>query len=599
MDYSRVMDERQKLVHENFPSVSYLSSPDRVARFMDWVTFWRRNYNRFAERYLGVKLHLYQHIILYLMGIFPSVCIVAARASAKSFIIAVFSCVEAILRPGSMVVIASATRKQARLIVSEKIKKEILPKSPLLNAEIMTFKDNTDSVEIIFHNGSSITVVPAAETARGNRSTVTVYEEFRMIKKNLMDTILSPFTIVRPAPFLNREEYIGLTEEPRSIYISSAWYKSHWMWKMIKDFVSGMLNSGDAALVAMDYSISLKHNIKTRNYLMKEKRRVDPIAWAIEYENQMVAENAKAYFTYEMLNRNRVMKMPFYPRRHEDVLAKTKNRFAIAKQKGEVRVVSCDLAYAGGKENDNSSFACIRLLPESKEYRTSDARGDRLQVKRGYRRKLAYIEARPGGETTAQAIRIKQLFSDFDADYCVIDVRNIGISVYDALAKVIYDEDRNIEYSPWTCMNDKEIADRIVIAGQLPVVFAVKANLEMNSRIAVCMRNTLTSRMFDLLVDPHGGVDELQKVIPEYNAADLEEQLAYERPFLETNALINEMISLEYTRMAQTNAIRIEERRGARKDRYTSVSYGNYFAELLEKDLFSDSAEYAFVPLYN
>jgi len=59
------------------------------------------------------------------------------------------------------------------------------------------------------------------------------------------------------------------------------------------------------------------------------------------------------------------------------------------------------------------------------------------------------------------------------------------------------------------------------------------------------------------------------------------------------------MIALEYTVMNQTGAIKIEERSGARKDRYTSVSYGNYFADLLEKDLFADSGEYEFMTLYN
>lgn len=36
--------------------------------------------------YFGITLYLYQHIILYLMDIFPSICIVAARSAAKSFI---------------------------------------------------------------------------------------------------------------------------------------------------------------------------------------------------------------------------------------------------------------------------------------------------------------------------------------------------------------------------------------------------------------------------------------------------------------------------------------------------------------------------------
>ena len=152
MDYEALMDERQKHVHEHFSPNSKLNDPEFVKKLLDWITFWRRNPSRFVQRYFGITLYLYQHIILYLMDIFPSICIVAARSAAKSFIIAVYACKEAILRPGSLIVVASATKKQARLIVSEKIAKEILPRSPLLQQEIKTIKDNQNDIEVKFNN---------------------------------------------------------------------------------------------------------------------------------------------------------------------------------------------------------------------------------------------------------------------------------------------------------------------------------------------------------------------------------------------------------------------------------------------------------------
>jgi hypothetical protein len=181
----------------------------------------------------------------------------------------------------------------------------------------------------------------------------------------------------------------------------------------------------------------------------------------------------------------------------------------------------------------------------------------------------------------------------------VLDTRNAGVSIYDSLAKVLYDEERNVEYEPWTCMNDEKLKSRVVIAGQKEVVFSIKASLEMNSAIAVCMKKTLTDRMIDLMVNHQEGIEELQRHVPEYAEADVDTQIFYERPYLETVALVNEMIALEYTVTDQTQLIKIAERATERKDRYTSVSYGNYFIELLEKDLFSDSTEYEYTPLYN
>lgn len=173
------------------------------------------------------------------------------------------------------------------------------------------------------------------------------------------------------------------------------------------------------------------------------------------------------------------------------------------------------------------------------------------------------------------------------------------VSIYDSLAKVLYDEERNVEYEPWTCMNDDKLKGRVVISGQKEVVFSIKAQLETNSAIAVCMKKTLTDRMIDLMVNHQEGVEELMRHVPEYADADVDTQIFYERPYLETVALVNEMISLEYTITDQTQLIKIAERPSERKDRYTSVSYGNYFIELLEKDLFSDNSDYEYTPLYN
>lgn len=592
------MDERQAALNENFPSTHYLHKRENVARLLEWITYYRRNPSRFVEHYFGIVLHLYQHIILYLMEFCPSFCIVAARSAAKSFLIAVFACKEAVLRPGARIVVASATKKQARLIVSEKIKKELLPKSPLLAAEIDSFKDNQNEIEVVFKNGSSIVVVAANENARGYRATVMIYEEFRMIAKNIIDSVLSPFLFVRQADYLKFPEYSNMVEEPKEVYISSAWYQSHWMWKLIQTMTKDMLVNHTSCVIAMDYSIALKHKIKTRNFLIKERKKLDPISWAIEYENQMIAENAKSFFSYDQLNRNRRLKRAFYPRRNDEVLLRQKNKYDIPKQVGEIRILSCDIAMEGGNDTDNSIYSCIRLLPESQEYKVMDTQGEHLEIKRGYRRQVSYMEAVHGGETTKQAIRIKQLYTDFNADYCVLDGRNAGISVYDMLAKVLYDEERNIEYKPWKCMNDEKVASRIQIAGAEENVYIIKAQLETNSSIAESMRNALNSGMIDLLISNTEAVDEISTFFPEYATADVDTQLFFERPYLETVALINEMIDLEYERGEQTGLIKIVNNNN-RKDRYTSVSYGNYFAQTLEHDMLSDSSEYEYTPLFN
>lgn len=136
-------------------------------KLMDWVTFYRRNLHRFVEHYLQLELHLYQKLLIYLMNLYPLIVIVACRAAAKSYIIAIFACARCILFPNSKIVIASSTKSQASLIVTEKIQKELIPNSPNLAREIKDIKTSSNQTEVIFHNGSTITVCPASDNARG------------------------------------------------------------------------------------------------------------------------------------------------------------------------------------------------------------------------------------------------------------------------------------------------------------------------------------------------------------------------------------------------------------------------------------------------
>lgn len=606
------MDEKQKELHKKFPSDSWLGDKRHIEHLLEWTTFYRKNINVFIEHYMKITLHWYQIIWIFLLNTCQTSVIVAGRASAKSFTIAVFACAKCVLYPNSKVVICSGTKNQSALIVTEKIQKEILPKSKNLQREIAKFKTNKNDIEVLFKNGSSIVVVPASENARGYRSTTLIREEFRMISKYIDDSILQPFQMIRPVEFLNNPINNGFynkdknfksqfEEESQNVFISSSWRTTHWMWKLITDTIADKFKYDTSCVLATDYSIALKHGIKTFNQLREAKRNADPITWRQEYENEMIKENSQAYFTYEMLEMNQRLKgkQVFYPRRTIDVLSKKKNPYSIPKQPNEIRIVSCDMAFVDNKKNDNSVFSCIRLIPESMEYESKNVDGDRIEIKHGYRRIVPYLEANRGGDVDVQAIRIKQLYEDFEADYCVLDTRNGGILVYDRLAKILYDEERDKEYQAWTCMNDDSIANRIRVQGAMPVVYAVNASQKLNSDIAISLREVLMSKRIDLIVNFQEATDYLTTKIPEYStASDADTMVFYESPYHETQALINEMISLVYDK-GESGVIKISEQGSNTKDRFTSISYGSYFASLLEQDLLSDSSDYDFCVFVN
>ena len=599
---NRNADERQAELYRKFPSDSFLGNETNMDHFIQWVTFFRRNLHRFAMDYLGIKLHLYQIIMLYMMGINNFIVVIASRASAKSFIIALYACCRCILYPNSMIVLSSATKGQSKLLVSEKIQKELMTISPILRKEILRVKDNQNEVIVYFRNHSTITVVPASENGRGYRSNVIVREEFRQIKKSVDDSILSPFQIIRQTPYMKDEFYVNvkdLEEETIDIYISSSWFDNgHWMWEIVDQAYDEMLKGKSSCLLAFDESIAIKHKIKTMRYFQTEKRKQDPLTWRMEFYNERVKENEFAFFTYTMLQQNQRLRKPFYPRTTIDFKMNKKNPYDIQRQKGEVRIVSCDMAFVENRKNDNSIFSCMRLLPDSITYNRDSS--ENVKVENGYKRIVSYIESVQGGDVVRQACRIRQLFSDFDADYIVLDMRNAGVAIFDLMARIMYDEERDVEYPPLTCMNDESVANRIKIEGANPCIFVINATQKLNSDIATDFRRILDNKQIDLLISFDKASEEVLPDIKEYvNSPFADTQFFYEAPFLETQELISETTSLVYERKAQTGAIVISEQGNNRKDRYTSCSYGSYFASLLERDLLSQNDEYEYSVFIN
>lgn len=591
---SNYADKNQETLHTKFPNTHFLSNKQNLNHALLWNTFFRRNLHRFAMDYLGIKLHFYQQIILYFMGISNMIAIIACRAASKSFIIGVYACCRCITRPYTKVICSSATLKQANLIITDKIQNELMSWSPMLKKEILEIKkENSNAMTVKFRNHSTFTVCVASENSRGYRSHCLIREECRMIDKNIDDSVLSPMQTTRPAPYMLDDFYKNnkdLLEEPVDIYISSSYYDTAdvWMWRLVDGVADDMLKKQPSVVLAFDESCVLSAGIKTRKQLIQEKKKQDPLTWKLEFLNERICENTSAFFTYTMLTENQRLKQVFYPRENFDVRANKKNKFAIPKQNDEIRIISCDISFVAGKQNDNSVYTCIRAIPEVMT--TTNSNGTDLEIKQGYRREISYMESNQIGDTTLQAIRIRELYEDFDADYICLDTRNGGLQVLYSLGKTLYNEARGQEYSPLKCMNNDVYADAIKNKSAKECIFAINATQQLNSDIAYSFRRALVEKKIDLLENYNVAKNDLLTNIKEYNTAcidgDSNKIADFELPFIETQLLISETAELVYEKAQQTGVIKISEVGANRKDRYTSASYGNYLVDKLEIDFF-------------
>ena len=187
-------------------------------------------------------------------------------------------------------------------------------------------------------------------------------------------------------------------------------------------------------------------------------------------------------------------------------------------------------------------------------------------------------------------MRLRQLFDDFDCDYIILDCAGVGMGIYDNLVQDLYDKERHCKYDAFTAMNDDEMAKRCQVTDAPKKIYAMKAYAQINSDCAISFRDDLRKGKIKLLINENEG-REILTGIKGYNSLSIELLTKLLVPYYQTTTLITEMVNLEAEINTQTSQVKLKEQSGQRKDHWSSASYGNYLANILEKDLRKQNEE--------
>lgn len=558
-----------------------------------WTAFYRANPARFLIDYFGMEwIRPFQQVMITFMFKFTYFMAIASRGMGKSMIVAAFLCAYCTLYPGVQVCIAAGQRGQS-INVLNKIVEEFMPKSPNLRNEIS--KVNTSPAEgfIYWKNGSIIKVVTAKDSARSARANIIIMDEFRMIDKGVLDKVLRKFKAGQRRPgFYDRPEYSDKVKENKKkypkepnkeIYLSSAYYKYHWSWAKFKAFCKSMLENCESYMVVgFPYQLPVSEGYYPEEQIREEMQEddFDSIAWSMEMDSLFFGSSEKAFYSFDSIDKIRKIQRAIYPRPYYALLNDSKYKFE-QKKSGEIRLLAMDVATQGGSKNDATCFVVMQLIPTTNNQ---------------YIRNVVYVTTLNGGHTFDQALKARRLFDDFDCDYIIVDTNGVGIGVYDNLVIEQVDDDRNIVYPAWTCINDKGMAERCKEPDAPEIIYSIKATAKFNSEAAVYLRDCIKRGKLRLLVNEVVANDILNKS-KAYQNLLVEEQALFQEPFYQTTAMINEMINLDYT---QTDGkIKVMEASGMRKDRYSAISYANHIANELERDMRNIEDEYGFSTFIN
>lgn len=535
-----------------------------------WASFYRANPNRFAKDFLHLTLKPFQQIILCAMFWFVNIIYLASRGGGKTFLMSIFCCIYSILYPGSTVCVASKTRGQAAEIIT-KIKDILMPKSAELCSEISEIIVNQATNEVRFKNGSKITIVTAAESARHNRATVLIVDEYRLVPYAVIDTILRKFlTAPRHPGYLDKPEYKDYPKErTKEMYASSCWYEEHWSYEHVRSYVVNMIRGRSYFCCAMPYQIAIKEGLLDRERVEDEmsESTFDSVSFQMEMEALFFGNGNGGLYNFDEIDKNRKIKFAFYPRNIGTKLAD--RRISIPdKQPGEIRILSADIALMASKkhENDATSIFVNQMLP---------APGDR------YYSNFVYAQSLEGALTTTQALLLRRYFDDFSCDYIVVDAAGVGAGVLDLLLTDLYDAETGVTYPALSCCNNEDIAARCTTKNARKVIWAIKGNSEFNSTCALLLREGLRQGQIRLLTSEYEAEESLAS-LRGYSGLSLEDKMNLKLPYINTTMLVNELIDLEYE--TKNKVIRVREKPGKRKDMYSSLSYNYYVAKQIERE---------------
>lgn len=569
----------------------------RLARVVEgmayWGSYYRENIDRFVVEYLQLDfLKWFQLCLLVMMDKCRTFVWIAARGMGKSFLIAIFVVVRCILYPGTKVVITSGTRGQS-INILEKIQSELIPRSPNLRNEIDMVKSkfSGQDAKIIFKNSSYIKVVTASDNARSNRANILIVDEFRLVKKDIVDTVLKKFLTSRRMPpynELNREEKkAAYAKEPnKTCFLSSAFFKDSWSFTKTLDTFRLMLDDTKSDFVCgFPYQLSIQEGLLFSEDVESDMLESDfnEIKWSMEMEAMFYGSDEGAFFDFNKISKNRKINYPMLPDKLTALLNNSQKVKIPPKQNGEKRILSADIALMGSSKHDNDASAVFinQLIP------TQSAR---------YISNIVFGDSYEGMHTEDQALVLRRLYAEYQCDYIVLDANGLGIGVFDALVRDIVDPETGTVYPALSCCNNKEMADRCTARGADKVIWAIKASAQFNSDCAVLLREGFNSGKIRLLTTEYDG-DTMLSDIKGYNNLTPSDRLQLQMPYIQTTLLIDELVKLQHEDV--NGRVRVYERSGMRKDRYSSLSYNYYVVLQLENKLgranMNDEAEDIFM----
>lgn len=551
MDKYEKQQEKEKQLYdqkhaEDFDS-TYSNDPINEVSidYEAWTKFfsyYRYYIDEFAMDILGVDLFPFQRVILRAMGRGQFSVLIACRGIGKSWIVALFYICVSILYPNVKCGIASGNSQQARNVIIQKIKGELSKNETIAREINFPIRTGSDDCYCEFKNGSEIRAITLAQdrggdSARSWRFNYLLVDEARLVKDDIIETILIPMTKTKRQNALKWKQ----NEKGKVIFISSAYLKTSGLYKRFKYHFEQMV-SGNQNYVAMcfPYQVGIQAGLFDADDIEQERAKpaMTSDKFAYEYEGVFVGSSGESYYPYELTMPCRILE-------HCELEQ--------PKKSDSIYLITHDVAVSTAKNSDNACTHVIKL---------------KLRPNGTYTKSAVYIKVVNGLPLEKQRDYLRELIHlKFpNCKKLVIDERGAG----NGLPRMFYESWEytdpktkvTVEYPPLIKDNDEE---GFLLDNAIPMIRAINATNDFNTTYYPYMKSCFEDRTLQLLV-ASDEVDALYKsgeITPEEYAQYIEHD-TLQSELSNIKQEYSESGNLQYNRIVKTK----------KRDRATSLFYG-------------------------
>jgi len=508
----------------------------------EFFSYYRYYIDEFAIDILGVDLFPFQRVILRAMGRGQFSVLIACRGIGKSWIVALFYICVSILYPNVKCGIASGNSQQARNVIIQKIKGELSKNETIAREINFPIRTGADDCYCEFKNGSEIRAITLAQdrggdSARSWRFNYLLVDEARLVKDDIIETILIPMTKTKRQNALKWKQ----NEKGKVIFISSAYLKTSGLYKRFKYHFEQMI-SGNQNYVAMcfPYQVGIQAGLFDSDDIEQERAKPTMTSdkFAYEYEGVFVGSSGESYYPYELTMPCRILE-------HCELEQ--------PKKSDSIYLITHDVAVSTAKNSDNACTHVIKL---------------KLRPNGTYTKSAVYIKVVNGLPLEKQRDYLRELIH-LKFPNCrklVIDERGAG----NGLPRMFYESWEytdpktkvTVEYPPLIKDNDEE---GFLLDNAIPMIRAINATNDFNTTYYPYMKSCFEDRTLQLLV-ASDEVDSLYKsgeITPEEYAQYIEHD-TLQSELSNIKQEYSESGNLQYNRIVKTK----------KRDRATSLFYG-------------------------